>query len=117
MIYKKGDKYNIKYQNDYFSQCLSMKELVKTLCANDEILTYRNNPGDVIRKCIFTGYSKCTFTGRSNIESCISCKGYLILSKKGYKICPGYTENGKSCILKIIKNQFIMPLKKDMFEL
>lgn len=119
MIYKEGDTVEKwEKEKEYFKQCIMMKKLHDDLEPGDEVLTYRDNLSKVIRRLTFIEFGPCQFqNSRSHNVCCRCCKGYLLFSGTNPHMCSGYTENGLSCILKVIKNRAIPLLKKEMFEL
>lgn len=119
MIYKEGD-YVEKWEKEkeYFKQCVMIEKLHDDLEPGDEILTYRDNHSKVIRRLTFIGFDPCQFQNMMSHNICCRyCKGYLQFNITHPRMCSGYTQDGLSCVLKIIKNRIIPLLKKEMFEL
>jgi len=114
MKFKEGDIVSKKNTDEYFSQCISMEYLHENLKIGDKILTYRDVYNKEISEFEFFGYEYCKWHKAGTADTCNTvCKGYFNLSN-GKLLCPGYSKNSASCVLYIIKKEY---LEDKLFEI
>jgi len=118
MKFKKGDKIYQTNDKEYYEQCVSMEYLHKNLKIGDIFLTYRDTNKGEITEFEFLGFTYCKWLGNGAARTCKTiCKGYLKIKRENkgeIQICGGYSQSSASCVLKIIKKNY---LEDELFEI
>jgi len=120
MNFTKGDIVTVKKDDYYFEQCVSMEYLYSNIKTGDNFLTYRDTYDGKITEFEFLGFTPCEWQGGDGGSGMCKtiCKGHLKRKRENdgeiLEMCPGYTQNTASCVLKIIKKEY---LEDSLFEI